>query len=266
MNMEIETFHEAQFIDPTLPVYTRDVDRFRGAIEKYNPPQGFLERVLESMQYVDRKMFVHDLDKLLEVAIEILSDNEYFVVQSKRGKSDVWIYQSLLRRGLPVPTGEIRTMDYDNDDESFDKLQTGLQQVVFDDFAITGGWIGDMVYSNDYLTLPRDTRSAFFLYTTGHARERLTSKQISVYQSGKDIITLEESLEERDLSFLERLPLKLQPEIIEFSESPLFWTWYKVPDNVPSFFTGIEEKGIPPLIRPELFQPPYHNDPHAFIK
>lgn len=274
------TFEEQRF---NLPLDAKDVDSFSDAIQAYNPPKGWLKRVLSSMQYIDNQTFEKDLDNLARITKKELKDKPYIWLSSRPNKSDYWIYKKLLEKGLSPSL----TVDFDTlarmrreaveklVDRSFDPVREkekmrrfkntflkerkkiiplGYPICFFDDFAISGMNIGRTALGEfQDFSHPSDEYKAFVCYATDIALNSLSRREIYACQSGQKIHPLSSFLTTKDITFLEELHKELTQGSISDERVP-FWTWYKIPDNIPKIFTGSK---LPPLIRTERFQPPY---------
>lgn len=236
-----------------LPIDSNDAYQFGHAFLERNPPAGWLNRLVTSAQYIDKPTFDRNVTDLAEIAKDHLKGREYAVSLTDRNKSDYWIYQQMLRLGLPKAA---ELFDWEKDERLdnriwdpslkwLEQLPSGMPVCSFDDFTISGSQLYELLDG-----FPKDGKeeNLFVCLATNLAKRTTRARSINIFQSGADISQFSETFGSEDLSFLSKL--------YELSSdwSVFFWTWYKVPDNVPRIFTGTD---FPPLIRKERFQPPY---------
>lgn len=280
-----------------FPIDPEDVISFVRAVQFFNPPERWTERVLSSLQYVDKSTFEKDLDKMALQFFSSIGEKPYAAMLSEKGKSDYWIYEQLQKRGVPqsqiqcdfemkaegnVRLNQLIAQEIDSIpnisdlsideqvkakgkifhgrantvDEWISSLPQEYPICVFDDFSVSGTMILD-----ELLWLPHRKQQqsgrlhVFICYASELAWKRFVNHSVTVHQSGQTIKLLSSSLTPEDIDFANKLDREVTKNKGGLSDSSnLFWTWYKVPDNLPGIFIG---DGLPPLIRPEKFQPPY---------
>jgi hypothetical protein len=217
-----------------------------------------------------------------------LNDRPYAALLSQKDKSDYWIYTQLLQRDLNPPVMlcdsdwlDIRQKQHWK--EMYDELGENppMEEIAkyfrrpspliewihsvpqdllictFDDFSVSGSVIKNMFPDSRRVKTNIPGRfHAFICYATNPALKFIEGSDIVAHVVSQNIPTLSPALDAKELEFIEQ-----QVDIvngdgggISKNSAVLFWTWYKVPDNIPDIFTG---KGFPPLIRTERFQPPY---------
>lgn len=239
-----------------LPIVPNDAYLFGHALLERNPPAGWLNRLVNTAQYIDKPTFDRNLVTLAEVATDTLKDREYAVSLTDQQKSDYWIYQNLLQLGVPEAT---QLFDWEKEEKLTEKswnpwsdwikeLPYGMPLCSFDDLSISGAQIAELLSWDPKKVMINDGEVNLFLcFATSMAKRFFRNRLINVYQSGSDIPDLRDLFRPDDTKFLDSLDRSNDHGV-------LFWTWYKVPDNVSEIFTGT---GFPPLIRSERFLPPY---------
>lgn len=264
-----------------LPIEADDAYKFAKAISEFKPPIGWLDKVIEAGVFIDKEVFERDLDKLSCAARQSLGGRSYAVTLNNRNKSDYWIYNQMVERGVPE-AADI----YDNDREFHEN--TALNQAflqaqmlgldippsvnpklswknnlpkevplyAFDDFTISGSMIQGLFSADSFKDQPRNEPTVFVGYSTQFAELWLKRFGINLTRSGRVIPSLKYRMNKKDIRFLNRVNEELGIDMITNAQtSVLFWTWYKVPDNVEEVFVGGGD--LPPLVRQEKFQPPY---------
>lgn len=249
-----------------LPIDPEDAYLFAKDIADLNPPAKWLDKVADSAFYVTREKFEADINKQARDVIGFLGRQSYAVVLNNKYKSDYWIYQQLLERGLhPAETSyttEKELAEYEMGKykraEWVDEVSQTMKVCAFDDFTLGGGVIQEL-FQRGVPGFSSKNLYAFVSYATPYARAWLKSFNIEVNQSSDTVKSLVTNLTKRETDFLDRISgyQGMYESDGDGLSSALFWTWYKLPDNVDPLFTGLT--GLHPLIREENFQPHYKN-------
>lgn len=268
-----------------LPIEVEDAYDFAKAILKQKPPHDWLKRVTNGLQFINQDLFNADLSAMAKMATIFLIDRPYAVTFNSQEKSDYWIYQQLIERGMPSTaeqyndhTSDIFDLETEREWASIRdsglparelrlllrKVKSGIVRWVdslppdhlicaFDDFSLSG-------LAFEELLMPSQKHSetsrfhGFALYATRSAKKRLKNNNISMHRVRRNVYPLGRTMDKADVDFLTNTMRELGDDAADFKSNILFWTWYKIPDNMPTIFTG---RGYPPLIRKEKFQPPY---------
>lgn len=171
--------------------------------------------------------------------------------------SGQWIYDKLRQLGLSEAKA---TFYVDGTDEEKNlvylpytylnsKVERGEPILIADDFALSGSQIAEHVLDS-FETENFDT-IVLLQRATAYAMNSIANYDAMPRMAGGPIRTMMETFSEEEIDYFENH--------VDFfaGDSALFWSWYKMPDNLPRMFTGKAE--FPPLIRPEKFRPPYKN-------
>lgn len=275
-----------------LPIEAEDAYGFAKAILDRKPPEGWLAKVAAGCQFIDRSTFERDLQRMAQVTSSLLNPlGGYEAHFSGPSKSDAWIYNQLLELGLePAATGGeiidkellleqervkaiLREKQGRFNEGEYDNLVKKREELIakhyrslppdhlicaFDDFAISGLQFSELLYGDKGEGEKQNRLHAFLLYSTPIALRKFNRDKYVVHQSGAMIAPIQSALDRRDIRFLNQVMHEVDGEQAEVSNSTvLFWSWHKIPDNVPAVFTG---KNFPPLIRRENFHPPYRQE------
>lgn len=275
-----------------LPIEPADAYDFAKAILVRKPPEGWLAKVAAGCQFIDRTTFERDLQRMARVTSSLLNPlGGYEARFSGPSKSDAWIYNQLLELGLePAATGGeiidkellleqkrvravMREKGRSISEEEYGDLIRKRDELVakhyrrlpsehlicaFDDFAISGLQFSELLRGDKGEGEKQNRLHAFFLYTTPIALRKFSQNKYVIHQSGVMIAPIQSALDRRDIRFLNQVMREVDGEQADVSNSTvLFWSWHKIPDNVPAVFTG---KNFPPLIRRDNFHPPYRQE------
>lgn len=264
----LETFVE-NIKKRVLPIDERDARLFGEFILRHGPPQGFLERLLAAFQYVDKKQFDKDFQVYSDMVKTQVANKPYVCALFDPDGSNLWIYKKLLESGLHSAD---KVFAYGLDDNLNNHLMTDLRKMaqlvptgstilVPDDLTITGAQLSDPL---SQISKNHESIVAV-LYTTAAAKNRIENNGQKYFLSVKELIPANQWLTQTDMDFLQDLTYKVSGDemAVDLTDSTkaLFWTWYKVPDNMFPIITadleGVIRTSNPPLIRPERFKQPY---------
>jgi hypothetical protein len=239
-----------------VPIDIEDAYLFGHALLEEHPPIGILQRLSKALMYVDKETFTTNLDCMSELC-KRFTEKDYTLLIYGKNKSEFWVYQQLLKRGLN-PAAEIVDNPGLTRSGFLERFERGEQFVAVDDMAISGARIRHDLFGQALnYSFPEQYRSqsrAVVGNATNYAKKSISSGNILIESLGLDIPILTEVLKENEVVWMQRLCERLYETGVLFEEegvgqdAVLFWSWYKIPDNVPEIFTGI---GFPPLIRKE---------------
>lgn len=252
-----------------LPIDEQDAKLFGEYVLEHNPPTGLLERLLAAFQYVDKEQFDKDFQIYSEMVKTQLVGKPYSCAIYEPRGSNFWIYKKLLEGGLH-PAEKIFASASETDLRKFsmldqEKINTLAPKdgviLIPDDLIITGVQITETLSECAKTQKP----VVAVLYTT--PRPKITIQNMdATLLSVKELVPAKQWLTDPDLEFLQDLSLKAfhQDHLatdLTLGNTALFWTWYKVPDNmfpiVVDEHGGLPHPSSPPLIRMDKFKQPY---------
>jgi hypothetical protein len=252
-----------------LPIVREDAYHFAIDILGYNPPHGFLERLAKGLSFMDRPNFEREIGVVAEKTREIIGSDPYLLLLPNEDSSNRWIYELLLQKGIqPAVEGIDFGMIGENRLPFYwrtwfkQNIPKGYKTLIADDFSFSDAQIKDEILLEfDY---PNYDNSIILFGATNKAIQNITrlGKSVKVTTCGQKIDNLPEIFQKKDCQFLRHVDELTEPSFphgsLSLKGDALFWTWYKVPDNVLEIFTG-KRKEIRPLIRPGNFKQPYRN-------
>lgn len=240
-----------------LPIDPTDAIDFAQFVIHIGAPEGFLDRLVETIQYKSEPEFALDFEEYAEAVVNDLAGKPYSTIFYKRFDSGRWIHELLMRHGLHPAEHQFTTYRYRNEplsrelglhdpDDIPSILPEGTILLIPDDFTLSGAQMGEMAAIGRENKL--DTRVAV-LYTSELAeKELIGSRPQSFIHLPERIKSMKDNVTPEDIIFMQEINdlYGWETKNLVTGDEPFFWTWYKIPDNVPEIFT---EKGHHPLVR-----------------
>lgn len=280
ISSELYRSQETKFIEGIkereLPIEADNAKAFAQYVLAQNPPDGFLERLTAGLQYKSEEAFENDFQSYAESLKGFFNSNEpYAVAFDDLDGSGRWIYEKLLNAGIPaadyhfyldmypevalVPDSgliDIRQIQ--------DVLPVGAKVFAPDDFALTGTQMTDLMTQiqgnfNDRNKHPYQVLVAC-MYTSESADQTMNRQDPSakVISLSERIKPVDDFLLPNDIGFINRLISSMHEGDVFYGDNALFWTWYKVPDNISSYEIFTEPK-CGQLINVDQFKQPYRS-------
>lgn len=237
-----EGFDEGEF-----PMKVADVRAFATFVLKENPPEGFLQRLGESISFLSEKDFEEGIAALSTGLQERLTGRPYTIVFQENNKSGPWIFGKLRSIGFPK---EDRIHVFEEDGELPESDNSLL--VTVDDHSMTGSQMMDIA------TVAGSNRPIVMglLRATPIALDRLQTRHPNA-----EIVLIKTieppKLEAEDYAFMQRVMkdqnLSVDDEYKLSEGYTTYMTFYMIPDTTLSFLV----KGPHPLIIDSNFTRPY---------
>lgn len=239
-----------------FPIRERNAYQYARHILSQFPPPHFLSKVIESLQFTDKNQFDQYVKAATQAVKQHVGQQPYYAAFTDIPSSGSWLYDLLERKGVPGAQGFAIADCYNGIARgTTDHIPTGASLLLADDFAISGAQLtDDLLNPRTGFIRPHSefTVNAFLLQSHPIARNRILRFANSVTSVGPDILRLSDTMDRAELNFLTGLELQLARDDLITDES-LFFTWYKLPDNIPKTFTHSHYR----LFEEQDFRPPY---------
>lgn len=222
-----------------LPLDKEKVFSFYEYISKYNPPEGFMQRVLSSIQYLDKNEWLAELELLKQEIEQVIGEEDYLAVIDEEDRSTEWTLKLLKEKGLRMPKRQF--IDMSDPDTYPKRIKDGTNVISIDDWAISGATVIEFLIPS----LKKSNIHLFLLHSTEYAREVIGKwfPNVQIHSIGSDIKLINEVLTPEDMNFLHEINDELAEELdldepnFILSANALFFSFYKTPDNFPQIMT-----------------------------
>ncbi len=270
-----------------LPESWRDnANDFATKLLVHNPPEGILDRLAQAFVYLSNKHIEGYLDTMAERAKGVIGDKDYYLAlfSSDPEKSNVYIFNQMIKRGIPLPkknfsssATEFPAITIDGMDGTFpvvdkDEMQnlpTNANLLSFDDWSLSGA---QARHALSYTVPSSINVYTFVMCATQHAIDEVhkpknpfTENPYNHVEIAREelIPNLQTTLHTADRDFFTNL-IRKKRGAGNFDHyrgvRTLMGSAYKIPDNTHNiFWRGIKDvQGqliLPPLI--SRVNPPY---------
>ncbi len=249
-----------------LPIDESDAKQWGDFVLKYHPPSGFLDRLTKSFQYSNEEQFTSDYRNLARQLKEKFKDPDFSMLLYDRHGSANWMNFKLALSGFPTPRYTYYTLSAP-EPPIMPAPPKDPRLLIVDDFMIGGHQIEE---SLSYVPNDKYKITVAVVYNSPAGREKVTKNSQHPFEflSVKELKPASDFLGEKDIDFFKKITLNKKISGLSEEENeenaalikpeiPLFWTYYKLPDNIFAPLRGYGD--IPPLIREEKFTAPYRN-------
>ncbi len=256
-----EVSHFAELIEgKQLPIERSDALLFGEALKDFHAPSGLLLSLVGNMYFIGENEFRTTLQRLTVAAEPFTQDPYYFFTHHMPGSGE-WVYQEMCKLGLRPAERLINGIEGANaeyDKKKYSKnytplVPTGMRSVIIDDFSLGGAQIRELE-DTMFETFGVEDPSILLGYVTELASANLSEFPFTAVKT-IPVKPMRQTLSIKRAQYLNELQLRMTNGNEWLSvDDFLFWTYYKIPDNLPAMYTG---SFLPPLIRKERFHPDY---------